>query len=102
MVDFTAKWCPNCQLNLIRAINTPRVEQVVNKYGVVPLKADWTDPSPDIDRMLHALNSRSIPVLAIFPAESSERADRAARRDQPIGSGRDAQASRPLAIRLRR
>ncbi|HEX3998992.1 MAG TPA: cytochrome c biogenesis protein CcdA [Pirellulales bacterium] len=69
MVDFTANWCPNCHLNSARAINTHRVEQIVQANGVVPLLADWSNPSPDIERMLKALHSKSIPVLAIFPAD---------------------------------
>jgi thiol:disulfide interchange protein len=37
---------------------------------VVPLLADWTDGSPEIKRMLESLQSKSIPVLAIFPAST--------------------------------
>jgi len=69
MVDFTANWCPNCKLNSARAINTQRVEQLVEAKGVVPMLADWSGPSSDIERMLKALESKSIPVLAIFPAD---------------------------------
>jgi len=34
----------------------------------VPLLADWTDPNPAIEAKLQELNSKSIPVLAIYPA----------------------------------
>lgn len=69
MVDFTANWCPNCQLNLVRALNTRHVEQIVEANRVTPMKADWSNKSVEIERTLKALHSSSIPVLAIFPAD---------------------------------
>jgi len=68
MVDFTADWCLTCQLNFRSAINTRRVKEIVEKNKVVPLLADWTDKSLVIEQQLAALNSRSIPLLAIYPA----------------------------------
>jgi thiol:disulfide interchange protein len=68
LVDFTAGWCPACIYNLKWVINTEEIKKVVEMNGVVPLVADKTAPSPEIDEMLHALKSNSIPVLAIFPA----------------------------------
>lgn len=68
LVDFTADWCLTCQYNSRLAINTPRVQELVTKYGVVPLLADWTNPSPDIKAQLTELKSASIPLLAVYPA----------------------------------
>jgi thiol:disulfide interchange protein len=68
MVDFTADWCLTCKTNLKFAINRPDVLKMVQSNGIVPLLADWTDGSPEIKEMLGALESNSIPVVAIFPA----------------------------------
>jgi thiol:disulfide interchange protein len=68
MVDFTADWCLTCQWNFKRAINTQAVKEVVEKNSVAPLLADWTDRNDTIRQKLAELNSRSIPVLAIYPA----------------------------------
>ena len=68
MVDFSADWCPTCKFNLATAIETRRVRAAVEKNQVVPVLADWTDGSLEIKQMLEALGSKSIPVLAIFPA----------------------------------
>jgi suppressor for copper-sensitivity B len=68
MVDFTADWCPTCQLNFRMAINTQRLKEVVEQNQIVPMLADWTDPSEAIERNLAILNSKSIPLLAIYPA----------------------------------
>ncbi|MCA9172898.1 MAG: thioredoxin family protein [Planctomycetales bacterium] len=72
IVDFTAAWCLNCKLNMRRAIDTHNVKALVDEYGVEPLLADWTDHSPEIRRALAELNSSSIPVLAIYPADKPD------------------------------
>jgi len=68
MVDFSADWCLTCKANLRYAIQTRRVRAVVERNRVVPILADWTDGSLEIKQMLESLQSRSIPVLAVFPA----------------------------------
>jgi len=68
MVDFSADWCPTCKFNLAYAIETRRVKRLIESNGVVPVLADWTDGSIEIKQALESLESRSIPVLAIYPA----------------------------------
>ena len=68
LVDFSADWCMTCKLNLATAIETTRVKAAIETNRVVPLLADWTEESPEIKSMLETLQSRSIPVLAVFPA----------------------------------
>ena len=73
LVDFSADWCPTCKYNLATAIETNRVRAAIEKNHVVPLLADWTDGSAEIKQMLESLGSKSIPVLAVFPATSPGR-----------------------------
>ena len=68
MVDFTADWCLTCQANMKYAINTQRVKEVVEKNDIVPMVADWTDHNDAIRAKLTELNSNSIPLMAIYPA----------------------------------
>lgn len=68
MVDFTADWCLTCQANFRFAINTPRVQRIVQQQGVVAMLADWTDQNDTIKQKLAELNANSIPLLAIYPA----------------------------------
>jgi thiol:disulfide interchange protein len=68
LVDFTADWCLNCKLNLKVAIETDAVRRMAEDNDVVTLLADYSDMSDEIKGMLEALGSRSIPVLAVFPA----------------------------------
>lgn len=72
LVEFTADWCPTCQTNLIFALNRENVRSVVERNQVVTLKADWTDRGPAIKQALAELNSRSIPLLAIYPSDPSQ------------------------------
>ena len=68
LVDFSADWCLTCKANLRFAIETPRVRTAIERNRVVPVLADWTEPSDEIKLALESLGSKSIPVLAIFPA----------------------------------
>src|SRR5690606_4043097 len=68
MIEFTADWCPTCQVNYKFAIDTEAVQQVVEKNGVVPMIADWSDRGETIKQKLAELDSTSIPLLAIYPA----------------------------------
>ena len=68
LVDFSADWCPTCKFNLAYAIETDKVKAAIEKNRVVPVLADWTDGSAEIKAALEGLQSRSIPLLAIYPA----------------------------------
>ncbi len=67
LVDFSADWCMTCKLNLATAIETDAVKELLEENRVVPLLADWTEESAEIKMMLESLQSRSIPLLAIYP-----------------------------------
>jgi suppressor for copper-sensitivity B len=75
LVEFTARWCPTCQTNMRFAIERPMVAKLVERHQIATLLADWTDTSPtsesssSIRRKVHELNSNSIPLLAIYPAD---------------------------------
>jgi suppressor for copper-sensitivity B len=73
MVDFTADWCPTCQLNFANAINTKEVNEYAGENSVARRIVDWSDTSsPEsehIKEFVTTLGANSIPVLAIFPAD---------------------------------
>ncbi len=66
MVEFTAKWCPNCHKNMASAIDTPEVARIVEENDVVPIYADWTSKGDDIRNLLNSYGRDAIPVLAIY------------------------------------
>ncbi len=69
MVEFTARWCATCQTNMRFAIDRPKVAQLLDKNGVIPLLADLSDGSQEIWDKVKELESLSIPLLAIYPAD---------------------------------
>lgn len=69
MIDFTANWCVNCQINMRLAIDKPNVAALVEKNNVVPMVADWTDKSDVISTKLNELGSNSIPLLVVYPPD---------------------------------
>lgn len=68
LIDFTANWCNVCKTLEYAVLNTERTSELVERYGVATLKADWTYGSEEVTQMLNALESNQIPVVAIFPA----------------------------------
>ena len=68
LVDFTADWCLNCHMNEYIALNTRETKELVNKHGVVALKADFTEQSPEIRRWLLKFKQYGVPLTVIFPA----------------------------------
>lgn len=67
LIDFTAEWCLACKVNEKLALNTSDTLALVKEHGVVTLKADWTDESPEIKRWLDTFDSISVPLTVIFP-----------------------------------
>jgi suppressor for copper-sensitivity B len=68
LVDFTADWCINCHFNESFALNTRETKELVTKHGVVALKADFTEQSPEIQRWLRKFKQDGVPLTVIFPA----------------------------------
>lgn len=70
MVDFTASWCLNCQMNSKFSIEVPQVVRKVEDNSVATLLADKSDESPEIDsKLIELQGTTSIPFLVIYPAD---------------------------------
>ena len=70
VVNFTASWCTNCKLNKAAALNTSAARQLYAEKNILLLTADITNENPEAQELLHHLGSRSVPFLAIFPADA--------------------------------
>jgi thiol:disulfide interchange protein DsbD len=68
VVKFTADWCPNCRYVEARALNTESVRRAMSSSGRDFMTADITRESPEAMELMMKLGSRSIPLLAVFPA----------------------------------
>lgn len=72
LVDFTADWCPNCKFNERFVYDTAEARALVDAKDVVCLKADITHDTPEtraIEELRNRLGARSIPFMAVFPAD---------------------------------
>jgi thiol:disulfide interchange protein len=67
LVDFTADWCLNCKALEARVLHSEPVETAVEELDVVTMKADYTDKPEHLSKLLRALGSSGVPVVAIFP-----------------------------------
>ncbi|MEO1618417.1 MAG: thioredoxin family protein, partial [Planctomycetota bacterium] len=73
MLDFTAKWCTNCMVNKRVALDTEATSKLLKRLDGVAMLADWTDQNEEIESKLKELNSKAIPVLAIYPGKTPEK-----------------------------
>jgi thiol:disulfide interchange protein/DsbC/DsbD-like thiol-disulfide interchange protein len=64
-MDFTAKWCLTCKVNERLVINTQRFRQMVDKYEVKLLLADWTRRDDYIGDFLKAQGMVGVPAYFI-------------------------------------
>ncbi len=73
LIDFTADWCLSCKTVEKLALNTTPTLDLVTEHEIVVIRADWTDGSPEVTKWLDGLDSISIPVTAIIPANRPKR-----------------------------
>jgi thiol:disulfide interchange protein DsbD len=71
-LDFTADWCLNCKYYEKTAINVPAVREAFARYGVIPMKADWTSPNAEIKAALNSFGRDAIPFYVLYPAGGAE------------------------------
>ncbi|MDQ3329368.1 MAG: thioredoxin family protein [Planctomycetota bacterium] len=69
LVDFTADYCFNCKTNERLALNTEETKAIVERHGVVPLVADFSDGSSEIKQWLDSFGVVGVPLTVIFPAD---------------------------------
>jgi thiol:disulfide interchange protein len=72
MLDFTAAWCVNCIVNKKVALDTEATSELLRELDGVAMLADYTDQNEEIASKLKELNSRSIPLLAIYPGSNPD------------------------------
>ncbi|WP_291318582.1 cytochrome c biogenesis protein CcdA [Desulfonatronospira sp.] len=72
LLEFTADWCPNCKF-LEQTVLTPGfMAENAQRYNLRFVRIDLTQPNPPGEEMLRALDSQSIPLVAIFSRDNPE------------------------------
>lgn len=71
VLKFTADWCPTCKV-LEQTVFTQSNMEALAEDDVVFMLADMTRFDEDRQKLLTALESASIPLLAVFPESSPD------------------------------
>jgi thiol:disulfide interchange protein DsbD len=71
-VDFTAAWCLTCKFNEANVLESQDVRDAFQRYGIVKLKADWTNGDPVITKLLQHFGRPGVPLYVLYPAKNEE------------------------------
>jgi thiol:disulfide interchange protein DsbD len=71
-VDFTAKSCITCNLNLASSIEIDRTRAKLKEIGAVAFKADYTDADPAIGAELRRFNTSGVPLVLVYSKDLNE------------------------------
>ena len=66
LVDVTADWCINCQVNKALVLDRGWTAEQLASGKILGLKADWTRPDPEIARYLASFGRYGIPFNAVY------------------------------------
>lgn len=72
-VDFTAAWCITCKFNEASVLETAAVKQAFKHYGIVKMKADWTNADPVITKTLKQFGRVGVPLYVLYPASAPDK-----------------------------
>ncbi|HET8904831.1 MAG TPA: protein-disulfide reductase DsbD [Saccharospirillum sp.] len=68
-LNVTAAWCITCKANERVALSGDGFEALVKQQGVQLIKADWTNPSPEVDALISRFDRQGVPLYAYFPGD---------------------------------
>jgi len=72
LVDATAAWCINCQVNKALVFDRGWTADALLKGRIAGLRADWTSPDPAIARYLASFGRYGIPFDAVYGPRSPQ------------------------------
>jgi thiol:disulfide interchange protein DsbD len=67
-LDFTAAWCITCKFNEASVLESAPVKTAFERYGVVKMKADWTNADPVVTKTLKQFGRVGVPLYVLYPA----------------------------------
>lgn len=68
-IDVTAAWCVTCQVNKLGALSDPAVLAAFEQYGVVEMRADWTNRNDEIAALIAEHGQAGVPLYLVYPAD---------------------------------
>jgi thiol:disulfide interchange protein len=72
LVDFTASWCPICQVNKKTSIEIESVEKKLKEINGIAMIGDFTRKDPVIAEELKKFERYAVPLVLVYSADASE------------------------------
>jgi thiol:disulfide interchange protein DsbD len=72
-VDFTAAWCITCKFNEASVLESAAVKSAFQRYGIVKMKADWTNADPVITKTLKQFGRVGVPLYVLYSASTPDK-----------------------------
>jgi thiol:disulfide interchange protein len=72
LVDFTAKWCANCQINKKTSIEIDKVREKLESINGVTFKGDYTFYDSRITEQLQKYGRSGVPLVLIYSPGTEE------------------------------
>lgn len=69
LLDFTADWCGACKVLEATVIDTPTIRKRLTSLQVLPMQADYTAPSDEIERWIEQSKRSGIPLVMIIDGD---------------------------------
>lgn len=69
LVDFTADWCVNCQVNKRNAIEVPAVEEKLKEINALTLIGDFTRTPQDMADEILSHGRAGVPLVLVYPGK---------------------------------
>jgi thiol:disulfide interchange protein len=67
-LDYTAEWCPNCKTIEAVVLNSQEVAAQFAKFGVYPIRVDFTTKDSEIQEELRQHGRSGVPTYVMIPA----------------------------------
>lgn len=65
-LDVTADWCLTCKANMKFTLSDATVEHRLFATDIIAMQADWTNPDPEVIRLLHRYGRYGIPFNIVY------------------------------------
>jgi thiol:disulfide interchange protein len=72
LVDFTAKWCLTCNIDVKPALESASVQSKLQQLNALTLLGDYTHFSDDITEELNRHGRAGVPLVLVYPADTNK------------------------------
>jgi thiol:disulfide interchange protein DsbD len=72
LVDFTAKWCPTCNIIVKPALESASVREKLRQLNAVALLGDYTAFPDNITEELNRFGQAGVPLVLVYPKNAQE------------------------------